>query len=241
LCLSGTHAKIVAEIEGDRGVLTGDIIAAIGAVIALIAWLFPRAPKSKKTEGPNVETISAKETPEETIIDIPFPAGLYLLDYEPGVRLSIRENKKTPLISLMMIPAFFLGSIALAVSVSAEAWPLGAFVLIWLVAYAIRRTRLGTVVHLNLKKRMYFVSNPGGAWGGGWPPDVAIRVELDTSTSLWVTSLYLATVRIWTASTVNPGDGKRKIKPFLEALQKIKALKPTNATVLDSLIEYLQI
>ena len=221
--------------------LTGDTIAAIGAVIALIAWLFPRAPKSKKTEGENVETIIAEETPaEEEIIDIPFPAGLYLLDYEPGVRLSIREKKKTPLVSTMMIPALFLGSIALAVSIASEAWPFGAFVLIWLVAYSIRRTRLGTVVHLNLKKRMYFVSNPGGSWGGGWPPDVAIRVELDTSTNLWVTSLYLATVRIWTASTVNPGDGKRKIKPFLEALQKIKALKRTDTTVLDSLIEYLQ-
>jgi len=87
---------------------------------------------------------------------------------------------------------------------------------------------------------MYFVSKPSGGWGGGWPPDIALRVDQDPATEQWVTSLYLATICIWTAVTPSPTGGRRKIKPFVDALKKIAALKrPEKVGFFDVVLEML--
>jgi hypothetical protein len=119
---------------------------------------------------------------------------------------------------------------------------LGVAVAVLIFSWYIRRRRAGTYVSLNLRKRTYFVVDPNGCWGGNWPPEIALRVEQDPVTEQWVTSLYLASVRIWTTVTPTATGGRRKIKPFVDALREISELKrPEKTNQFDVMIEMLTV
>jgi hypothetical protein len=95
-------------------------------------------------------------------------------------------------------------------------------------------------VSLNIAKRIVFVTGQGKHSQSNWPPNIGLQVKLDESTGgQWVTTLYLATVCIWSTKTKNAEKGREKIKPFLEALQKIAALKPSKLGYFDLPIEEL--
>jgi hypothetical protein len=230
----------------DSSLAPSDIIAIIGLVVAVAAWRWPRTPAAPKIEGETVEVVPSEpvvppETNEPTAseIDIPFPPGLYLLEYDPGVRLVIRENKVT--FSVRDVVA----RLALSVFVASFAFTqskVAALFLLFLMSFLLlKRTRLGTIVLLNLKKRMYLVSGDGGAWGGGWPPDLRLSIRLDPTTNQWITSLFLATVCIWSTVTPTAEGGRKKIRPFVEALEQIRSLKRNKTLGLfDLLLELWQ-
>jgi hypothetical protein len=221
---------------------TSDIIAIIGVVVAVAAWLWPRSPPEKhKIEGQAIEesAVPRDQDLEPSEIDIPFPSGLYLLEYEPGVRFSIRENKKSTWSILDIIPRLAL-SVFVGAVVFDESKMLALFLFCLMLLPLLSRSRLGQVVSVNLQKCTYYVFRSGsGGWGGGWPPDLQLSVNLDPKTNEWVTSLYLATVRIWTTTTPSAEAGRKKIKPFVEALQKIRALRRSKKVgVFDVLAEF---
>jgi hypothetical protein len=71
--------------------IVADIIALLGVVVAIIAWRWPRP--STELPPENVEIVpplpSTPEVAEK--IDIPFPPGLFIYEYEPGARLRLGE------------------------------------------------------------------------------------------------------------------------------------------------------
>jgi hypothetical protein len=141
--------------------------------------------------------------------------------------LCIRESRPVAIFNPRFIPgALFFATMIIIVSFAVH-FILGVVLAILIFTIFIRKQRAGTFVSINLQKKIYFVCNPSGCWGGGWPPDIALRIEEDSSRTQWITSLYLASVCIWTAVTPTAAAGRRKITPFVGALRKIAASKRT--------------
>ena len=99
-----------------------DIIGIVAIAVAIMAWRWPRAPR--RIEG-NVDidddSLSSEkdapaehDTPEPAVpemIEIPFPPGLLIQEYEPNQRLRIRENKPVVFSFHSIIPQLFVSII----------------------------------------------------------------------------------------------------------------------------------
>jgi hypothetical protein len=231
---------------GDSQLSYSDIIGTVSVIVALMVWYWPRSPKApNKGDIEPILPSPSEPDPGKTAIsepvEIPFPPGLLILEYEPGVRLRIGEytlKKEFNKFSLIFTASFVLiWSVLIFMSDSF------AGILSFILGFMIwrRSVRSRTTVSLNIAKRIFFVTHPGGYWGGGWPPNIGLQVQFNESTDgQWVTSLYLATVCVWSIKTKKPNEGREKIKPFVEALSKITALKQHAQTgVFDILAEQL--
>jgi hypothetical protein len=170
---------------------SSDIIAIIGVIVACIAWLWPRAPRKTKgnerpplpetSTGPNSTQSDLAEAAVDERIEIPFPPGLFIQEYEPNQRLSIRENKPIVIFNPHFIfPTLLFGVMCFVLFIVDVALGLASAVIMSIIF--VRKQRSGTFVSINIKKRIYYVCHPSGAWGGGWPPDIAVRVEQDPET-----------------------------------------------------------
>jgi len=158
-----------------------------------------------------------------------FPPGLYLLDYLPGVRFKIREQLPTTLFDgtltdyvsglFFIVANYFVLFTVLGFSLMTLTIisPLA----IWFWA---REKLRGKVVKINIRNRTYFGSSGGG---GGWPPTIRSVTNVDPSTGKWKTSLYLNEVNIWSVLTETSEGGRTTLEPFLNALQKLSALRRT--------------
>jgi hypothetical protein len=218
-------------------------IAILALIIGILAWQFPRSPRERdnviERVPPRDPDITSAPVGVPETIDIPFPPGLFLYDYEPGVRLTIRDCKPIRVVKSSVITSGVSFLITSLLFYAAN--PLAGLFLFIALLFAWRRLfRAIRKITMNIEKRLYFVSEGGGSWGGGWPPYIGLSVALEQSTNLWVTSLYLDTICVWSKATEGAEQGREEIKPFVEALQKITALKRSkNVSWLDILKEQL--
>ena len=157
-------------------------------------------------------------------LEASFPPGLYLLDYVPGARLKIREQGPTTLFDgklLLVILTVLSG--ALLWGFSPMMLAITSPLVLWFLVY--RKLR-GNVVKINIRNRTCFVSLPWD-WKSGWPPNIRTVSNADPSTGKWKTSLYLSDVQIWSVFTSTSEGGRKTMEPFLNALQKLSALRRT--------------
>ncbi|MCA1428881.1 MULTISPECIES: hypothetical protein [unclassified Bradyrhizobium] len=241
----------------------GVLVSMVSILVAVLAWRFPPKPKPDEDEVREVltpistpldeppnpphgrEEIPASppkdaqlEGPSE--IELPFPPGLRILDYDPGVRLTLRECGRATVQPSVLLPRLGL-SLGLSFIVGATVHAVLAVpMLVLLCAMSFRSSRRGARVHLNLQKRMFFVSRGNSSSGGGWPPEVDRGVKQEGKSDKWLISLYLAGVCIWTAETGTPAAGKAKIRSFENALRQICAQpQPSSVSQWDRLIELI--
>jgi TIR domain len=175
------------------------------------------------------ELEAAAEAAVMRISEESFPRGLRLLDYQPGIRLEIKDVSPVRIWDGTELP-LLLGIVITTALLSATLCSSSSIPVVIIVPLAVwfwaDRKRRGTVVKLNIRKRKWSVAKPfDGGLVGVWPPFLGTTTDLDPLTGQWTTSLHLCTVRISKATSATPDGGRAAMEPFIEALQTIAALK----------------
>jgi hypothetical protein len=182
----------------------------------------PQTPDGHLTD----DEVARAEAEVVRSLEASFPPGLYLIDYVPGVRFKIREQVLTTLfdrklpsdVFYIVVTLLFLSG-ALSSNFSPMMLAITSPLVIWFWA---RRKLLGNVVKVNIRNRTCF-----GDGGLGWPPNIRTVINADPSTGKWKTSLFLSDVQIYSVFTPTSEGGRKTIEPFLNALQKLSALRRT--------------
>ena len=204
-------------LTGNSGTAIQTVCAVVALIVTLSGFTLREFIKRRPKVTPQPLPAAPPQTPEQHLLESEdearkeaeavlsledsFPSGLYLLDYQPGIRFKIRGCTPTKIFD-WQLPVFafiVLTTVGLlpdnSLNSPNSAIPTTIFEFILATWFWISRKLRGSVVKINIRNRSYFVSMPPGTWGGGWPPEILVTTKFDSTTSKWTTSLYILNVQ----------------------------------------------